>query len=71
MFGLGSEEEYVEENVAAHLRDHALFLGFAPQHAPAIAIAVVVEHGGSGGHTAAPIARQVLDAYLVHEEPAP
>ena len=71
VFGLGSEEEYVEENVAAHLRDHALFIGFAPQQDPAIAIAVVVEHGGSGGHTAAPIARQVLDAYLVPEEPTP
>lgn len=68
VFGLGSEEEYVEENVAAHLRDHALFIGFAPQHDPAIAIAVVVEHGGSGGRTAAPIARQVLDAYLLREE---
>ena len=68
VLGLGSEEEYVEENVAAHLRDHALFIGFAPQHDPAIAIAVVVEHGGSGGRTAAPIARQVLDAYLLREE---
>jgi len=67
VYGLGSEEEYVEENVALHLRDHALFLGFAPQHDPAIAVGVVVEHGGSGGHTAAPIARQVLDAYLLQE----
>ncbi len=67
VYGLGSEEEYVQENVAPELRDHALFLGFAPQHDPAIAVGVVVEHGGSGGHTAAPIARQVLDAYLLRE----
>ena len=67
VYGLGSEEEYVQENVAPELRDHALFLGFAPQHDPAIAVGVVVEHGGSGGHTAAPVARQVLDAYLLRE----
>ena len=70
VFGLGNEEEYVEANVAAHLRDHALFIGFAPLENPAVAVAVVAEHGGSGGRTAAPIGRQVLDAYLVREEEA-
>lgn len=41
-------------------RDHALFIGFAPVHAPRFAIAVVLEHGGSGGHVAAPIGRDIL-----------
>lgn len=41
-------------------RDHALFIGYAPAHAPRYAISVVVEHGGSGAHNAAPIARDVL-----------
>ena len=41
-------------------RDHALFTGFAPVGAPRYAVAVVVEHGGSGAHAAAPIARDIL-----------
>jgi penicillin-binding protein 2 len=41
-------------------RDHALFAGFAPVGSPRFAIAVVIEHGGSGGHTAAPIARDIM-----------
>jgi penicillin-binding protein 2 len=41
-------------------RDHALFVGFAPYRAPRYAVAVVVEHGGSGSQTAAPIARDIL-----------
>ncbi len=42
------------------MRDHALFVGFAPVHAPRFAVSVVVEHGGSGSATAAPIAHDVL-----------
>ena len=41
-------------------RDHALFVGFAPVDAPRYAVAVVVEHGGGGSSTAAPVARDVL-----------
>jgi penicillin-binding protein 2 len=41
-------------------RDHALFVGFAPYHEPRYAVAVVVEHGGSGSTSAAPIARDIL-----------
>jgi penicillin-binding protein 2 len=47
-----------------HVQDHALFIAVAPGEAPRIALAVVVEHGGSGSGTAAPVARQVLDAWL-------
>jgi penicillin-binding protein 2 len=45
-------------------RDHALFIAWAPVEAPSIAVAVLVEHGGSGGSVAAPIARAVIDAHL-------
>ena len=45
-------------------RDHAWFVGFAPADHPTIAFAVVVEHGGHGGTTAAPIARRVLEKYF-------
>ncbi|MGD8695634.1 MAG: penicillin-binding transpeptidase domain-containing protein, partial [Gammaproteobacteria bacterium] len=47
---------------------HALFIAFAPAEAPRIAIAVVVENGGSGSGTAAPVARQVLDNYLLRPD---
>ncbi len=64
VFGLRQEEEYKEKEVAKHLRDHGLFIAFAPAKKPRIAIAVVVENGGSGSHSAAPIARRLLDQYL-------
>lgn len=50
-------------------RDHAWFVGYAPAEAPTIAFAVVVEHGGHGGTTAAPIARKVLEAYFDRDRP--
>jgi penicillin-binding protein 2 len=65
VFGIAQEEEYEEEEVAAHLRDHGLFIGFAPADDPRIAVAVVVENGGSGSRSAAPVARAVMDRYLV------
>ena len=45
-------------------RDHAWFVGYAPAERPEVAFAVVVEHGGHGGTTAAPIVRRVLEAYF-------
>ena len=50
-------------------RDHALFIAYAPAENPTIAIAVMVENGGHGGTTAAPIARAVLDYYLTGKRP--
>ncbi|MCZ6804311.1 MAG: penicillin-binding protein 2, partial [Proteobacteria bacterium] len=67
VIGIGQDEKYDKENVPEHLRDHALFIAFAPVEAPEIALAVVVENGGSGSSTAAPIARQLLDHYLLDE----
>jgi penicillin-binding protein 2 len=46
-------------------RDHAWFIAFAPVDDPKIAVAVLVENGGFGGSTAAPIAQKVIDAYLL------
>ena len=47
-----------------HLKDHALFIAYAPLDVPEIAIAVIVENGGSGSRTAAPIARKLIDHYF-------
>lgn len=65
VFGMKEDEEYDEKKIAKKLRDHALFIGFAPADEPKIAVAVIVENGGSGGAVAAPIARKVMDAYLL------
>ena len=66
VFGLdhAAEERAEDGTLAEHLRDHALFIAFAPADDPRIAVAVVVENGGSGGAVAGPIARQVMDAWL-------
>ena len=64
VFGIKQDEKYVAEDIAKHLRDHALFVAFAPSDNPQIAVAVIVENGGSGGAVAAPIAGAVIDQYL-------
>ncbi|KNH10376.1 Penicillin-binding protein 2 (PBP-2) [Candidatus Burkholderia brachyanthoides] len=56
---------YKGHALAEHLRDHALFIAFAPAEKPTIALALIVENGGWGAEAAAPIARKVLDYYLV------
>ncbi|KAF0163758.1 MAG: penicillin-binding protein 2 [Rhodocyclaceae bacterium] len=61
--------EYKAGTVKKELRDHALFIAFAPADAPTIALAVLVENGGFGAQAAAPIARQVLDYYLLGKRP--
>ncbi len=67
VIGIAQDERYDEERIAERLRDHALFIGFAPVKDPRIAVAVVVENGGSGSSTAAPIARTIMDYYLLGE----
>ncbi len=61
--------EYKESTTRHDLRDHALFIAFAPAEVPTIALAIVVENGGFGAQAAAPIARQVLDYYLLGKRP--
>jgi penicillin-binding protein 2 len=65
VFGIAQDEEYDEETVAEKLRDHALFISYAPADNPQIAVAVIVENGSHGGSVAAPIARRIMDAYLL------
>ena len=67
LFGIGQDEKYEKDKVPEHLRDHALFIAFAPARQPKIALAIVVENGGSGSSTAAPIGRKLLDHYLLDE----
>ncbi|MFT3735321.1 MAG: penicillin-binding protein 2 [Rhodocyclaceae bacterium] len=62
--------KYEGSKIHETLRDHALYIAFAPAEAPKIALAVIVENGGFGAESAAPIARQVLDYYLVGKRPA-
>jgi penicillin-binding protein 2 len=63
------DEKYDAKKVSERLRDHALFIAFAPAAEPKIALGVLVENGGHGSATAAPIARQVLDYYLLGKLP--
>ena len=64
-------EKYDPKKVSEYNRDHAWFIAFAPADKPRIAMAVLVENGGHGGTTAAPIARKVMDYYLLGKEPQP
>lgn len=67
--GIKQGAKYDEKRVADRHRDHALFVAFAPAEAPRIAVAVMVENGGHGGSTAAPMARAVFDYYLLGKKP--
>ncbi|MBT3206107.1 MAG: penicillin-binding protein 2 [Gammaproteobacteria bacterium] len=68
VFGIAQDEEYEEDKVTKKLRDHALFMAFAPVEKPQIAVAVIVENGGHGSSVAAPIARKIMDAYLLSDK---
>jgi penicillin-binding protein 2 len=65
VFTVKQEEEYDEETVAKRMRDHALFVAFAPADVPRVAVAVIVENGGHGGSVAAPIAKRIMDHVLL------
>ncbi len=64
VFNIKQDEKYNENNIDFKLRDHALFISFAPADDPKIAVAVIVEHGGHGGSVAAPIAGKVIKQFL-------
>jgi len=70
--GLAANQKYDEKRVAERYRDHSLFIAFAPAEPgaqPRIALAVLAENSGFGARAAAPIARQVLDYYLLGKVP--
>jgi penicillin-binding protein 2 len=60
--------KYKKEEVDERMRDHSLFMGFAPSRAPTIALAILVENGGWGSEIAAPIAREVFDAWVLRDD---
>ena len=64
VFGIKQDEKYDASKIAFKLRDHALFIAFAPIKNPRIAIAVIVENGGGGGSVAAPMAAKLLEHYM-------
>lgn len=64
VFTVAQDDEYDGEELEERMRDHALFVAFAPLEDPQIAVAVIVENGESGSRTAAPIARAVIESYL-------
>jgi penicillin-binding protein 2 len=67
VFTVAQNARYNESAIAERLRDHAWFVAFAPIEDPKIAVVVLVENGRSGSGTAAPIARAVMDAYLLRK----
>ena len=69
LFGIKQNEKYKDSHVADRLKDHAWFIAFAPADHPKIALAVLVENGGFGAASAAPIARRALDYYLLGQLP--
>ncbi|MHB8165646.1 MAG: penicillin-binding transpeptidase domain-containing protein, partial [Sulfuricella sp.] len=71
VIAIKQNEKYVASRVSERNRDHALFIAYAPADDPKIALAIVVENGGHGGSIAGPIARKVMDYYLLGKVPPP
>ena len=68
--GIRKNEKYSAARLAEHLRDHSLYVAFAPLAQPTIALAVIVENAGWGAAAAAPIARRVFDYVLLGQYPS-
>ena len=64
---IAQDEKYDENELDERLRDHGLFVAYAPVEAPRIAVGVVIENGGGGSRAAAPVARKIFDAYFAAE----
>ena len=69
VIGIKQNEKYNANLIDERHRDHALFIAYAPAQDPKIALAVIVENGGHGGSAAGPIARKVMDYYLLGKLP--
>jgi len=69
VIGISQNEKYDEEAIARRHRDHSLYMVFAPLENPKIAVALIIENGGFGAAAAAPLARKVLDYYLLGKLP--
>jgi len=68
VISIAQDAEYNADELEERLHDHALFVGFAPADAPRLVVALIVENGGSGGSTAAPVARDIFNYWLVERE---
>ncbi|MDI5934105.1 penicillin-binding protein 2 [Halomonas kalidii] len=68
VFSLGQDQRYDADELAERLRDHALFMAFAPLDEPQIAVSVIVENAGGGSTHAAHLARAMTDAWLLDDE---
>jgi len=68
VIGIRQGEEYEASEIDERQRKHAWFIAFAPVENPRIALAVIVENGGGGSEFAAPVARQVIDHYLLKSD---
>ena len=68
VFSLGQDQRYNAEELEERLRDHALFMAFAPIEEPKIAVSVIVENAGGGSTHAAHLARAMTDAWLLEDE---
>ncbi|KGQ69899.1 penicillin-binding protein 2 [Chelonobacter oris] len=66
VFGLKENQKYDASNLASHLHDHAWFIAYAPYNNPTIALSVFLENAGGGSSQAAPIARSIMDYYLLN-----
>lgn len=69
VIGIKQGERYNEKSINERHRDHAMFIAYAPAEDPKIALAVLIENTGTGGSTAAPVARQVFDYFLLGQQP--
>lgn len=69
VIGMKQNEKYVASRIAERHRDHALYIAFAPVDKPTIALAIIVENGGFGAVSAAPIAKKALDYHLLGKRP--
>jgi len=70
VFTVKQNEKYDAKRLAAHLHDHAWYMAYAPADKPRIALAILVENGGFGAQSAAPIARLMFDFALLGQKPA-
>jgi len=68
VIGIKQDSRYDKSKIAKKFQDHSLFISFAPADNPRIALAVIAENGGSGSKVAAPIARKILDYYLLESQ---
>lgn len=67
VFGLGENEKYNADELAEHLRDHALYTGFAPVKKPKILATIVLENAGGGSGQGAPVLRKIFDHVLLDD----